>query len=31
MSNERASQENQFKHIFGGRGEWEITKNSTGI
>ena len=27
MSNERASQEKQFKHIFGGRGEWKITKN----
>ena len=26
MTNERASQEKQFKHIFGVRGEWEITK-----
>ena len=27
MSNETASQEKQFKHIFRGRGEWKITKN----
>ena len=27
MSNETASQEKQFKHIFSGRGEWKITKN----
>ena len=27
MSNETASQEKQFMHIFGGRGEWKITKN----
>ena len=25
MSNETASQEKQFKHIFRGRGEWKIT------
>ena len=27
LSNETASQEKQFKHVFGGRGEWAITRN----
>ena len=27
LSNETASQEKHFKHVFGGRGEWAITKN----